>query len=116
MRLWLELTVGGTFPEYPKGGIYCRSILVEKSFRSAPASWNLFNGFADKARIEERQAALRCNTAEQVRADSAIRWQVRRAGRTCALLSDGSRLRESQTNWCPMPTVLRKLKVPELRA
>jgi len=41
--------------------------------------WNLFNGFADKARIVESQAALRQSTAEQERADSAIRLQVRRA-------------------------------------
>jgi outer membrane protein TolC len=41
--------------------------------------WNLFNGFADKARIEETQSALRRSSAEQERADSAIRLQVRRA-------------------------------------
>ena len=41
--------------------------------------WNLFNGFGDKARIEESQAALRRSTAEQERAGSAIRLQVRRA-------------------------------------
>jgi outer membrane protein len=41
--------------------------------------WNLFNGFADKARIVESQAALRRSTADQERADSTIRLQVRRA-------------------------------------
>lgn len=41
--------------------------------------WNLFNGFADKARIAESESTLRRRTAEQDRADSAIRLQVRRA-------------------------------------
>jgi outer membrane protein TolC len=41
--------------------------------------WNLFNGFADKARILESQAALRRSDAEQERTDSAIRLQVRSA-------------------------------------
>jgi outer membrane protein TolC len=41
--------------------------------------WNLFNGFSDKARIEESKFALRQSEAEQERADSAIRLQVRRA-------------------------------------
>jgi len=41
--------------------------------------WNLFNGFSDKARIEETRFALRESEAEQERAGSAIRLQVRRA-------------------------------------
>jgi outer membrane protein TolC len=41
--------------------------------------WNLFNGFSDKARIEESGFALRRSEAEQERAGSAIRLQVRRA-------------------------------------
>ncbi|HVO99277.1 MAG TPA: TolC family protein [Bryobacteraceae bacterium] len=41
--------------------------------------WNLFNGYADKARIEESAAALRQRAAEQERANSSIRLQVRRA-------------------------------------
>ena len=41
--------------------------------------WNLFNGFSDKARIEESKFALRRSEAEQERAGSAIRLQVRRA-------------------------------------
>jgi outer membrane protein TolC len=41
--------------------------------------WNLFNGFSDKARIEESKSAERQREAEQERADSAIRLQVRRA-------------------------------------
>lgn len=41
--------------------------------------WNLFNGFGDKARIEESRFALRQREAEQERAGSAIRLQVRRA-------------------------------------
>jgi outer membrane protein len=41
--------------------------------------WNLFNGFSDKARIEESKFALRRSEAEQGHAISAIRLQVRRA-------------------------------------
>jgi outer membrane protein len=41
--------------------------------------WNLFNGFSDKARIEESKFALRRSEAEQEHAISAIRLQVRRA-------------------------------------
>jgi outer membrane protein TolC len=41
--------------------------------------WNLFNGFGDKARIEESKFAVRQSVAEQERAGSAIRLQVRRA-------------------------------------
>jgi outer membrane protein TolC len=41
--------------------------------------WNLFNGFADKSKIEESQMALRRSSLDQVRADSAIRLEVRRA-------------------------------------
>lgn len=41
--------------------------------------WNLFNGFADKARIKENESAQRRAAAEQERTNSAIRLQVRRA-------------------------------------
>jgi outer membrane protein len=41
--------------------------------------WNLFNGFSDKARIQESKFALRQSEAEQEHAGSAIRLQVRRA-------------------------------------
>ena len=41
--------------------------------------WNLFNGGADKAKIAESEAALRRTTAEQARAESGIRLQVRQA-------------------------------------
>jgi outer membrane protein TolC len=41
--------------------------------------WNLFNGFSDKARIEETGFAVRRAEAEQARAGSAIRLEVRRA-------------------------------------
>ncbi len=41
--------------------------------------WNLFNGYADKARIAEGQALLRRTAAEQARAESGIRLQVRQA-------------------------------------
>jgi outer membrane protein TolC len=35
--------------------------------------WNLFNGFSDKARIEESEFALKRSSAEEARAGSAIR-------------------------------------------
>jgi outer membrane protein TolC len=41
--------------------------------------WNLFNGFGDKARIEESKFALQRSSAEEARTDSAIRLQVHRA-------------------------------------
>lgn len=41
--------------------------------------WNLFNGEADKARIEESTHAVRRAAADATRADSAVRLQVRRA-------------------------------------
>ena len=41
--------------------------------------WNLFNGFSDKARIEESKSLLRQSEAEQERAGSTVRLQVRRA-------------------------------------
>jgi outer membrane protein TolC len=41
--------------------------------------WNLFNGFADQARIEEADHLLRRAGADRERTDSAIRLQVRRA-------------------------------------
>lgn len=40
--------------------------------------WNLFNGFSDKAHIEETRFALERSRAEQDRAGSTIRLQVRR--------------------------------------
>lgn len=46
---------------------------------SAGVKWNLFNGNGDKARIEETKALLTRSQAEQERAASAIRLQVRRA-------------------------------------
>ena len=41
--------------------------------------WNLFNGGADKAKIVENDAAIRRTAAEQARAESGIRLQVRQA-------------------------------------
>jgi len=41
--------------------------------------WNLFNGFGDKARIEESQSALHASEANRDHGVSAIRLQVRRA-------------------------------------
>jgi outer membrane protein len=45
---------------------------------SVELRWNLFNGFGDKSRIAESTFALRRATADQERAASAIRLQVRR--------------------------------------
>jgi outer membrane protein len=41
--------------------------------------WNLFNGFSDKARIEETKSLLSRSHAQQESMNSAIRLQVRRA-------------------------------------
>ena len=41
--------------------------------------WNLFNGFSDKARIEESKFGLKRSLAEEARTSSAIRLQVHRA-------------------------------------
>ncbi len=41
--------------------------------------WNLFNGFADKAKIEASVAAQRQADAERARAESGVRLQVRQA-------------------------------------
>ena len=41
--------------------------------------WNLFNGGADKAKIVESEATTRRTAAEQARAESGIRLQVRQA-------------------------------------
>ena len=41
--------------------------------------WNLFNGFSDKARIEESKFGLKRSLAEEARSSSAIRLQVHRA-------------------------------------
>jgi len=56
---------------YDKGGA---NWLVSIGLR-----WNLFNGFSDKARIEESNFAIRRSEAEQAHANSAIQLQVRRA-------------------------------------
>lgn len=46
---------------------------------SVSVRWNLFNGFGDKARIDEAKHLLRRSQAEGDRAGSAIRLEVRRA-------------------------------------
>ena len=46
---------------------------------SVSLRWNLFNGFGDKARIEETKHLLRRSEAEESRSTSAIRLEVRRA-------------------------------------
>ncbi len=56
---------------YDKGGA---NWLVSLGLR-----WNVFNGFGDKARIQERTYQVDRSQAEQQRTDSAIRLQVRRA-------------------------------------
>ncbi len=46
---------------------------------SAGVRWNVFNGFGDKARISESEFAIRERSADQERAISGIRLQVREA-------------------------------------
>jgi outer membrane protein len=46
---------------------------------SVSLRWNVFNGFGDKARVEETRHLLRRSQADEERAGSAIRLQVRRA-------------------------------------
>jgi outer membrane protein TolC len=46
---------------------------------SVSVRWNLFNGFGDKARIDEAKHLLRRSQAEEDRSGSAIRMEVRRA-------------------------------------
>ncbi len=46
---------------------------------SASLQWNLFNGYSDKARIEETKSLIKTSEAERERASSTIRLQVRRA-------------------------------------
>jgi len=46
---------------------------------SVSLRWNLFNGFGDKAHLDETQHLLRRSHAEENRAGSAIRLEVRRA-------------------------------------
>lgn len=41
--------------------------------------WNLFNGFSDTAKIDETKSLLKASEADEERAGSAIRLQVRRA-------------------------------------
>jgi outer membrane protein len=48
-------------------------------FAGASLRWNLFNGFADKARIEEASQAVTRAKAQQRQIDSAVSLQVRRA-------------------------------------
>ena len=63
--------------EADRQGFYDKS--GANSLVSIGLRWNLFNGFSDKARIEENKFALNRAQAEQERAGSAIRLQVRRA-------------------------------------
>jgi outer membrane protein len=46
---------------------------------SVELRWNLFNGFGDKARIAESESGVRRAEADEKRAGSAIRLQIRRA-------------------------------------
>ena len=46
---------------------------------SVSLRWNLFNGFGDKARIDETKHLVRSSEAERNRASSAIRLEVRHA-------------------------------------
>jgi len=74
--LWPQVSVHGAFEAdrqnfYDKGGA--------NWMISAGLRWNLFNGNSDRARIEETKSLVKQSQAEQERAGSAIRLQVRRA-------------------------------------
>ena len=56
--------------------------------------WNLFNGLADKAHIEESGHWLERAHADEQRVDSAVRLEVRRAW--AALRAAGQRIEVSQ--------------------
>lgn len=71
-----QVTLHGAFEAdrqefYDKGGA---NWMVSLGLR-----WNLFNGFTDKAHVEESKSLLRRSQAEDERAGSAIRLEVRRA-------------------------------------
>ena len=74
--LWPQVSVRGAFEAdrqrfVNRGGA---NWLASVSLR-----WNLFNGFADKSRIQEAGNQVRRAEAEGQRTDSAIRLQVRQA-------------------------------------
>jgi outer membrane protein TolC len=46
---------------------------------SVSLHWNVFNGFSDKARIEEGKSLLKRSEADEQRTNSAVRLQIRRA-------------------------------------
>jgi outer membrane protein TolC len=76
VSLWPQVSVRGVFEAdrqrfVTRGGA---NWLAAVSLR-----WNLFNGFADKARIEEAGDLVRRAEADGQRTGSAIRLQVRRA-------------------------------------
>lgn len=71
-----EVVLHGAF-EADRQGFYDRG--GANWLVSAGLRWNLFNGFSDKARIEESKSLLRRSEALQENTASAIRLQVRRA-------------------------------------
>jgi outer membrane protein len=75
-RLLPDAVLHGAF-EADRQGFYDRggaNWLVSVGLR-----WNLFNGFSDKARIDETKSLLSRSRAQQESTGSAIRLQVRRA-------------------------------------
>jgi outer membrane protein TolC len=58
--------------------------------------WNLFNGGADRAKIVESDAAIRRTAAEQARAESGVRLQVRQA--SAALKAAQQRIESAQAS------------------
>ena len=92
-KLLPEVSIHGAFEAdrqrfYDRGGA---NWLV-----SAGLEWNLFNGFADKARIEETRASVTRSAADAARADSAIRLEVRRAA--AALRAASERIEVSRAS------------------
>ena len=67
--------------------------------------WNLFNGGADKAKIAESEATTRRTAAEQARAESGIRLQVRQAWAT--LKATQQRIESAQASVAEAQETLR---------
>jgi len=71
-----QVTLHGAF-EADRRGFYDRG--GANWLASVGLRWNLFNGFGDTARIEESKSLLKRSEAEERRAGSSIRLDVRRA-------------------------------------
>lgn len=75
---------------------------------SVGLQWNLFNGFADKARVEESRFSAARSSASAGRIDSAIRLQVRRA--SADLQSASERIKVAEASVAEAEESLRIVK------